>query len=760
MGYAQLGWQIRKVGESGPPMHPRNYQDCNFVIVHDHTRDRRQSSYLFVAGRTTYESLLKKGRNFAHERGWKLCDSVDSIESIITYRNYKPHNPVSQSIWDQDDASPRQKYFWSAGRSIKESEEDSSPMMFFANQNEEETEEQTSVQQTLEDTDIGDIMFPDPGNGVILAARTEGGKWVSRVWGYGMAKKSVEAITKAYASHAGRTEKAAASSKRKTKLLYVAGGCLAAAGAAVRAGLVPVIPAVGIVFFAAAVLAGAVGAILGLRSPIRKRVLSKSSLPKAAHKILKGSTGMVWSSRTNKSGIVINIPKGATFAEYLDVERDSNIVPDMGGVMVGYDESKYEMRLPDDDRYKNAVFVGSPGAGKTTAMLNIAGGDIMRRKAGHSHTVIWFETKREGGTRLIEMARNVGVDPLYISAGGNTGPQISFLEWKDTKADAGALTEAFAASFDPSSIKEQSRDIFAALFGFAAWVYPDQLKDVGIKEPPNLMRTAWILAGGAGWKRARQLIKHVVDTGLNQEAIQAAMERLSPYIDISERDREMKVSPARNKLNRVKDLPVWNLDLRREIYSWKDLMEMDRPVIVDVATFDDESLAGYSEELIRILLPVAFWTFWSVAKKYCSSWGEERKSVSCYCDEASNLAYNAGSILSEISAQGRSHGINLMLGAQGWTQLAEKTQLAFREAGNKFYFSTDDPISADALAQDFLAEDRYNAGSITQLVPFEALSMIKIGGERFGPLVISIPSEKNWKHKSAWTPPTSSSAVA
>lgn len=716
-------WVIRKILDAQPLLHVREYSDMKLVIVHDHTH-RRQRTVLAISNRMTPAEAVQEANNICNEIGYALERPMSDLGGFV-------------SGFASGDYVPR---YWAAGSvRIKKAKTSRLPTVEMGEVPEEHNPELA--------TDLrGRLTFPRAGNGVLLTVRPFRQQWHFRVWAYGKDRSKVKSTAALWASTISGSNNVVAVSRSVSSgvagvssllavvfwLLAVTGNVSYTAGAATAA-VTAVIAIVGFIRWAG--------------SPVRRSCLPSQGLPAAVKRAMKPRR------KRSRKGRAVEFPlaEGTDPSMCVDVPIDFAVLPDIGGVMVGLDGAGNEVRIPDRDRYVNITVVGSPGSGKTTIMMQMAGGDMMRMRNGENSTMIWFETKQDGAAQLVEMAEKAGLDPLYFVPGSNQGPQLRWLDWTDPHAASGTLTESLVASFDSQSIMEQSRDVIASLIDMASLVWPAHLQAIG-ESKVNLMRTAWIFAGGKGWATAENLMEQVKKKTPNQERYNQCRERLGSYYGRNERDREQKMSSALNKLNRLKDFPAWSFDLDRNAYTWRNVLEMRRPVIVDISKYTDSGMVGYSEEMIRILLPTALFTFWSQAQSLCAGWYAQNKSVSLYCDEASNLAGNSGRILSEISTQGRSHGISLVLGAQGWTQLSELTQIAFRAAGHKFFFSLNDSESAAVLAEDFSVDSHYKRNSLTHLKPYQTVAIMRIDGERYGPVLLRTVDHKMWDPETAWRP--------
>jgi len=716
-------WEVRKVHDASLSLPSNQYRGFRLLVCHDHTENRRQRTFVALSGRCSDKKLAAKASRLASDIGYTLGSEVPDMMSLL------------------NSCSRKGARFWAAGRAGRTARPDGR----------RQPEEEALAAVEEENTGMSDqrLFFPADGCGICVTARPCKRTWAVRVWAYGDDRRETLDTASSFASAISGTDAAAAS--LRSKLAAALGWAAAAAAAVFAAGAAGVVPAwaanfASVVSAAAAVSAAAVW----WRSPTRRSLLLRC-LPAAVKRAVRPSRRAARFGRFDRKSSVFALSENTSLGFCIDVPANSAILPDIGGVAVGMDGTGEVVRIPDADRYMGITVVGAPGSGKSTLMLNIAGGDMMRMKQGAHHTLVWFETKQDGAGRLMGLAEKAGMEPLYFVPGSDTGPQLRWLDWSDPKSASGTLTEAFVAAFDPASIQEQSRDIIAALLDMASLVWPQHLQAVG-ETRMNLMRTAWILAGGMRWEIAEELLEQVRRSNPDSGRYRECRERLGVYMGLSERDKDQRVAPARNKLNRLKDFPAWSLNLKRPVFTWRDVMESRRPVVVDISKFDDPAMTGYSEEMIRILLPTAIYTFWSEAQFHCSRWYDEGKSVALFCDEASNLAWNSGHILTQISTQGRSHGVSLVLGAQGWTQLSEITQMAFRNAGHKCFFQQHDSESAAALAEDF-SDSSYNRNSLTRLKPFETVAVVKIGAERFGPVLLRTTDDKFWQPAEAWKEP-------
>lgn len=723
MAVVARAWEVTKTHDTNQSLLSYQYEGLSCMIIHDHTTKGRQRTLLFFSGRTTMERLMVKATSFAQDVGY-------NIESDVPLHNNKPPIPVKERFWAS--GKPRVAKTFRAPQ-VMASEED--------------VPETTEEEEATGGNPNHRLFFPEAGNGVVISATPGRKNWIVNVWSYG--DECLEVINKAanYARIISESEDGVAVTKsRPSRLAFGAATVFCLGWLLGWFGVVQ--PGIANVSLFAALFSSCVGLWGWWRSPVRKN-LPFRYMPKS---VLKAARPPSRSGYVGKRKNSFEMPSDADLAFCMNVPINASVLPDLGGVSVGSDGTGQVVRIPDADRYMGITVVGSPGSGKTTMMLRLAGGDMMRMKAGEQHTLVWFETKRDGAQRLMDIAEKADIEPLVFVPGSSQGPQLRWLEWDDARADAGTLTEAFVHAFEPSSILEQSRDILVGLINMASMVWWEHLESIGETDRMNLMRTAWILGGGRSWEIAESLMEQVKKDNPNIERFRKCRESLTNYVDIAPNRRADKMSAPLNKLNRLKDCPAWDIDLRREAMTWRDVLESKRPVIVDVSQFDDSTLAepGYSEELIRILLPTALYTLWSQAQFHCNDWYSSGRSVSLYCDEASNLPWQSGHILTTMSDQGRSRGISLVLGAQRWDNLSDITQGAFKAAGHKFFLSQQDESSAADLASSFEGS-AYSKESLTKIKPFQALATIRIGAALRSPTFLHIANDRDWEPGGSWT---------
>lgn len=724
MSLTTRAWEIKKMYDAQPALPSHRYKRVSCLIVHDHTTQRQQRTYLLFRGKgMSNDQIASKATSFCREIGYTLKREQFTFDFLGEGKALN----------------------WAAGKAKVRRFARLKPDSQTTNETDSEEQTETPAEQTEDEN--RSAFFPDPGNGVLIVMRPGRKQWLMNVWAYGEEKVEVSNIASSYSTIIAGDDPEAARVVDSSRGALMGIAALGVCGLAWLLGASAVIqPSVAYAAIYGSLAVAAAGVWMWWRSPIT-RLWGAGNMPAAVSREAKP----LRTPRHEKAAVrggAFSTALSKDLALCIDVPMDTTILPDMGGVSIGTDSAGRRVRIPDMDRYKNITVVGAPGTGKTTLMMTIAGGDMMRIAEGAEHTIIWLETKKDGAEKLAAMAEKAGVETLYFVPGSHDGPQLRWLDWTDPEADAGTLTESFVAAFDPSSIQEQSRDVLAALIDMAAMVWPRHLRAIG-ETKMNLMRTAWLLAGGNGWKPAEDLLDQIKRNTLDEKRYEECREKIGIYFGLSERDRDQRIAPARNKLNRLKNFPAWTLDLRRPVWTWREVLESNRLVIVDISKFDDTSLKGYSEEMIRILLPTALFTLWSEAQFHCSGWYDQNKSVSIYCDEASNLKYSSGKILTEISTQGRSHGVSLVLGAQGWTQLSEVAQIAFRAAGHKLFLASHDIEGAETLAKNFVNSD-FNITSLQQLEPFEMIALLRMDGKEYAPVVLGTESEQRWDPEKAW----------
>ena len=705
-GIKVRSWEAQPLkAETGMPVSGGEFQGFVVTVVHEHTETRNQSTKISVAGKTDKEALYSQANLFASSMGYSLREEIDPDRAMPS-------------------AARRH---WVRARSVKGS----------GTVEASETETPGAISPAgSPKTEPQPIPFPRKGGSAVCCfTPSKRGGWKTRVWGGAAKTRDAAAIAKGFSASLGFPDNSELVPRRKSAFFGVL-FALIGLGAWWVANFLPL-----------AIGAGSVGfAFLWFwQSARRKKTLPPGAVSAAVGK----SSG--WRNPVFWLPSVFTIGENSAPSYALRVLRDSTVFPNRGGVIVGWDSNNVPVRIPDADRYENMVYVGAPGRGKTTAMLLAAGGDIARMKQGEPHTLIWFETKREGAERLEKIASKAGLAPIRISPGIRGGPQIRFMEWSDPKAAAGEITEALVATFDPGSIQEQSRDVISAALMMSAMIWPDALELAGETDRPNLMRTVWLLLGGKRWDIPRALIEAAEQSPHFPDLFREAKDKYYSYYSLNDNEKDRRMGAARNKFTRLKEIPAWDLDMNMPLYSWKALTESNRPIIIDITDFDSEEAQGYSQELIRILLPLCLYSFWASAKKRCSDWGEQGKSVSIYCDEASNLEFKSGKILTQMATQGRSYGLSMSLGAQGLTHLWDPAKVAFQQSGHKIYFSTPDTDSAEELARDF-QDDGYSTKSIQDLKRHHALVKIVVKGENYGPILTYIPPETTLKEEDAWQP--------
>ena len=753
MLYRTVAWEIVKGKEGDDSVSPRAFKRNVVSVIHDNTDDKNPKSYIAISSKAKITETKRLAKMAASQGGYTVKDKPyleldDIFENGREAREQTGQN--SRTIWKIGKASGLVGIPSLSRHETSDDQEGDKP--YFEMLDGEQGED-VNVEYAMH--------FPPPGTGVILSGRPERRKgWNFRVWGFGYELEDVNSTTEIYTSKISGNHRARSSPGNLRRLPAVLSALafiylLLASYTAIPVGL-STIQAYYLGFYTSIAMA-VLAVVSWVTSPVRRCRRSGIQMPVSLVRLFQRRLRFVWNGATMKLGTSFLMESNVGLADLINVKRDMHVMPNSGGVKIGVDDLGGDVRLPDDMRHKSIVVVGDPGNGKTNVLTWCAGGDMIRSCEGEKHTMVWLETKREGAQRIIAQAEKAGTDYIYIVPGSETGPTIRFLEWNNIISDAGILTEALAASFPKDSVQERSRDIFAAIFGVAAYVWPQQLYSAGDQNrdtTPHMLRTAWILAGGKGRALTKKLISVLVETTEDKPEVAQAVEKMEIYLNYKEKAWEDAMSPVRNKLNRLKTVPVWNHNLNREIYTWRDILSSDKPVIIDLSSYDDpnvEATEGMSDEIIRIMLPTCIYTMWAVARKHCADWGEQGKTVSVYCDEASNFPYTSGKIISDIARRGRSHGISLALGAQGWSELPENTQVAFNAAPNKIFFGTSDKESA-VLASTNINNELLPPDAFLGLPPYKAICSLISDGYRITPVHLNTLKESEWDPTDAWKP--------
>ena len=229
------------------------------------------------------------------------------------------------------------------------------------------------------------------------------------------------------------------------------------------------------------------------------------------------------------------------------------------GARIGYDGEGWGCQVPDANRTGGLIVIGDPGHGKSSLLLSVFGSDLLRRSRRFAQIGevkqcgIWLETKGEGASRTLNIARQVGYDErsiCFVDVTSPNGVQLDLIDENDPFGSAEALAEAMRYAFPARAIMDDSEETLKLTLALAILVPAEVLIAAGEDPDQGIMAIAHKLVGGDPVTGASERILAAISNHLGQAA--------DPTIDDGGWDTEVAGAsqPPRADSNLVTPLAV------------------------------------------------------------------------------------------------------------------------------------------------------------------------------------------------------------
>lgn len=453
------------------------------------------------------------------------------------------------------------------------------------------------------------------------------------------------------------------------------------------------------------------------------------------------------------------------------------------GARIGYDTEGWGCQVPDANRTGGLIVIGDPGHGKSSLLLSIFGSDLLRRSRRYTQLGeikqcgIWLETKGEGASRTLAIARQVGYDERSICLVDVTSPngvQLDLIDENDPFGSAEALAEAMRYAFPARSIMDDSEETLKLTLALAITIPTEVLIAAGEDPDQGVMSIAHKLIGGDPVTGASERILAAVsnflggqdgeplpdDGGWDTEVAGAAEPpradagMVTPLaiayrgyqskIRSKRADTESVFSAPRNKVSKLLVAEsLWRKTPGRPKVTFRQMLENKMVVVIN---FGGER--AFPDELRARLGAMTTYLLWQAIKQTCDNWDYQGNSVTIYADELADIAGAGGDAEADavrlMFDGGRSRGVWPTFATQRLAQIPESTKSAALSANAKVYLRQENHTEAEAAVLDLVGRDSatFVEDDIRRLPKMNGIARIHVGNDLPGAFTLHVVPDR------------------
>jgi hypothetical protein len=427
------------------------------------------------------------------------------------------------------------------------------------------------------------------------------------------------------------------------------------------------------------------------------------------------------------------------------------------GARFAYDPEGAGCQVPDSNRTGGVIVVGDPGKGKSTLLLSIWASDLLARAREYTQCgelkrcLIWLETKGEGASRTVSVARQVGYDErglCSIDVTADEGPQLDLVDWTDLHGSAVALAESMRYGFNSRAIMDDSEETLTLTIWLALAIAAEKVVLPGEDPDQGYMSVAWKLLGGDPVTGAKDRILDAVSRHLGEHVatgeysadfgnelagadtqLGLAYRGYQSKIRSKKSDTEAIFSAPRNKLSKLLEAKsLWAIDPNRPRISFRQILDHKMAVVIN---FGGER--AFPDELRALLGAMNAYLLWQSIKQSCDNWGRLEYSIALFADELADVAGTGNEGVPDVIRLmfdgGRSRGVRPTFATQRLNQIPEATRAAALSSDTKIYLRQENNDEASAAVVDLVGQDSvtYTADDIRRLPAMAGVARIHVG---------------------------------
>lgn len=413
------------------------------------------------------------------------------------------------------------------------------------------------------------------------------------------------------------------------------------------------------------------------------------------------------------------------------------------GPRIGTSAGKW-VALSAVDLWQGMMFLGVPGSGKSVALRNIWAWMCLERAKpssrpgfpGRQNAVIAIETKGQGAELYRAVATKVGDQVGLADLSDPQTPAVDMFPRLGTlEHQARTITNAMKYVWGEMSIGAHSFNMLTRVF-VGALVVDDAItaQVPGLRRAASPFYYANILLGGYGDDPATALAGAILSEAARTKATEdddlgyAALQLAVLFgKGVTPAQRKTATEAPRNKAAALLAAETWWA--RPTKVSWDDVLKNNWGIIVNVGS----SLSGgqVDDQLKNDMSAMLMYSLYDSIKRNCSTWGDEKRTVSLFSDELTEIAGTSPEIVEWLKDKGRGYGVVPIFATQRAGQLDPKVRQSVMGFGTVLSYTQDVPEVMTQIVADLTADgSTWTNADVANLPPYEAIVRTRIKSTR------------------------------
>jgi hypothetical protein len=163
--------------------------------------------------------------------------------------------------------------------------------------------------------------------------------------------------------------------------------------------------------------------------------------------------------------------------------------------------------------------------------------------------------------------------------------------------------------------------------------------------------------------------------------------------------------------------------------SWDNVLQNNWGIIVNVGS--SASGGQVDDQLKNDMSAMLMYSLYDAIKRNCSAWGDDKRFVSLFADELTEIAGTSPEIIEWLKDKGRGYGVIPIFATQRAGQLDPKVRESVMGFGTVLSYTQDVPTVMTQIVADLAADgSSWTNADVANLPPYEAIVRTRIRSTR------------------------------